>query len=179
MNANIQGPTTQMISWLILAALLILIPSLGANAKELNTRISTIDRDTNNQNDNKILLVRTQHEFKSTLEIVKEVLKDNNFTVAHVQRCDGGLKGMGYHTDKYQIVFFGRKEEVAEISKSHIEFIPFLPLKLLIYAEGNESVISIINPEALGTMMKDKSLSTQLTRWKKEFMDILKQIQDS
>jgi uncharacterized protein (DUF302 family) len=138
-----------------------------------------VNAEPQQQDDKKILLTRSTHNFDETLEIVKDVLQKNGFTVAHVQRCDGGLKHMGYNTDKYRIVFFGRKDEVRELSKTHAELIPFLPFKLLIYAEGDQSIISIMNPEDLKGMVKDKDLLEQLTKWKKEFVHILEQTQNS
>lgn len=127
--------------------------------------------------DSKILVARVQHDFDSTLEIVQKVLQKNGFKVAHVQRCDGGLKEMGYETDKYRVVFFGRLSEVHEMSESHAELIPFMPFKLLIYAEGKQSVISILNPESLIDMVRDKSVITQLEEWHTQFVSVLDQIQ--
>ncbi len=127
--------------------------------------------------DEKILVTRVQHNFDETLDIIRHVLYQNGFTVAHIQRCDGGLKEMGYETDKYRVVFFGRLPEVREISQSHAELIPFLPFKILIYAEGKESVVSILNPESLIPMVKDKSLTSRFETWKKEFVQILQQAQ--
>ena len=128
---------------------------------------------------NQMLLVRADHKFEDTLDIVKDVLHKNGFEVAHVQRCDGGLKHMGYNTDKYRIVFFGRLEEVREISKTHSELIPFLPFKLLVYAEGNQSIISIMNPENLKGTLKDKAFNRKLEEWKDEFVKILEQTKAS
>ncbi|MEE9310396.1 MAG: DUF302 domain-containing protein [Cocleimonas sp.] len=138
-------------------------------AKERPTAIS----------DDTILLTRVPHNFDMTLNIVKDVLKDNNFKVAHVQRCDGGLKQMGYESDKYRVVFFGRHNEVREMSKTYPELIPFMPFKILIYAEGKESVVSILSPEALKPMMKDELILKKLDQWKDEFVNILQQTKNA
>ncbi len=140
--------------------------------------LSPIAHCDTNPNDS-MLLTRTDHNFKDTLEIVKKVLHENGFEVAHVQRCDGGLKHMGYDTDKYRVVFFGRIEEVRKLSKEHVELIPFFPFKVLVYAEGDQSVVSIMNPESLKTTIKDKALNAKLEQWKNEFVQILEQTQNS
>ena len=95
-----------------------------------------------------ILTARTTAGFDVTLEKAKLVLQENTFTVAHVQRCDGGLRQMGYHTDNYKIIFFGRLEEVREVTKAHPELMPFLPLKLAVFAENDETLLSTVNPNS-------------------------------
>ncbi len=131
------------------------------------------------QEDNKVLLTRIQHRFDTTLEIMKTVLQKNGFRVAHVQRCDGGLKEMGYETDKYRVIFFGRFREVREVSQKHAELIPFIPFKLLVYAEGDETVVSTLNPESLKGKVSDPGIAAKLKAWKKEFIEILEQAHKS
>lgn len=121
----------------------------------------------------KILSRSTSHDFKTTLLRIKTQLVKKNFQVAHVQRCDGGLKKMGYEMDKYQVVFFGRIDEIREMTTKYTELTPFLPFKLLIYIEEDKTVMSIMNPEMLKPMVTDKLLVAKLEQWRREFIDIL------
>lgn len=134
-----------------------------------NTAVATED----------ILTARTSSDFESTLEKSKLVLEEHNFTVAHVQRCDGGLRQMGYHTDNYKIIFFGRLEEVREVTKAHPELMPFLPLKLAVFAEKDETLLSIVNPTSILAMMPalEKELQPMFSKWEKELRQVLAEFQ--
>ncbi|MGV6858743.1 MAG: DUF302 domain-containing protein, partial [bacterium] len=100
------------------------------------------------------------------------------YTVAHVQLCDGGLSKMGYETDHYQVVFFGKVDEVREMSKRHPELVPFMPFKALIFAENDQAVVSIVNPETLLKLNPSLvDISPRVSEWKLAFADILKDVQ--
>ncbi len=125
--------------------------------------------------DDKILLAHTSHDFDTTLAMVKKQLAAKNYQIAHVQRCDNGLKKMGYEVNKYQVVFFGRIDEVRELTTKHAELAPFLPFKILIYVEGDKTAISIMNPEMLKPMVTDEALVAKLEQWKRDFVAVLEQ----
>ncbi len=128
--------------------------------------------------DDKLLTVRSTLEFDAALEQVQEVLKKHNFTVAHIQKCDGGLHDMGYETDNYKIVFFGRLEEVRELGKAHPELIPLFPFKLAVYAEGKDTLMSVVNPTELAPLLNaDADLQARLVGWEKEFRAVLSEMQ--
>lgn len=128
--------------------------------------------------DEKLLTIRSPQAFDPALEQVQEVLKKHNFTVAHIQKCDGGLQDMGYTTDSYRIVFFGRLEEVRALSKTHPELVPLFPFKLAVYAEGKDTLFSILNPAELAPLLDaDKDLQQQLTAWEKDFRAVLGEMQ--
>lgn len=130
------------------------------------------------QANDKLLTVRVAQEFDPAFEQVQEVLAKHGFTVAHIQKCDGGLHHMGYETDNYKIVFFGRLEEVRELSKTHPELIPLFPFKLAVYAEGKDTIMSVLNPAELAPMLHaDEGLQTRLTAWEKDFRAVLNDMQ--
>jgi len=129
--------------------------------------------------DDKILLAHTSHNFDTTLARVKQQLVAKDFQIAHVQRCDNGLKKMGYDVNKYQVVFFGRIDEVRELTTKHAELAPFLPFKILIYIEGDKTAISVMNPEMLKPMVTDEVLVAKLEQWKQEFVAVLEQSSES
>ena len=122
-----------------------------------------------------ILTARTTADFDSTLEKAKLVLEENTFTVAHVQRCDGGLRQMGYETDNYKIIFFGRLEEVRSLTKAHPELLPFLPLKMAVFAENKETLLSTVNPSSVLAMMPElkEKLQPLFSKWEKELRQVL------
>lgn len=126
------------------------------------------------QANDKLLTARSPQAFDLALEQVQTVLKKHNFTVAHIQKCDGGLKDMGYTTDNYKIVFFGRLEEVRELSKTHPELVSLFPFKLAVYADGKDTRFSVLNPAELAPLLDtDKGLAEQLVAWERDFRAVL------
>jgi uncharacterized protein (DUF302 family) len=62
------------------------------------------------------LMIRVGREFDATLAQLQQVIAEHGYTVSHVQRCDVGLQGSGYETDKYRVVFFGKLDEMRAIT---------------------------------------------------------------
>ncbi|QTR50237.1 hypothetical protein [Candidatus Thiothrix anitrata] len=126
------------------------------------------------QAQDKLLSVRTSQQFDVALEQVQQVLTRHGFQVAHIQKCDSGLEGMGYKTDDYKIVFFGRLEEVRALSKQYPDLVPLFPFKLAVYTDGDDTVLSVLNPEAVAPLMAtDPVLQQQLSTWGKDFRAVL------
>lgn len=124
-----------------------------------------------------VLTVRVGQSFAETLTNAGAILEKHGFTVAHIQKCDGGLHQMGYETDHYRVIFFGRLAEVRELSKTHPQLIPLFPFKLAVYAEGNDSIMSVINPAGLEAMLQaDDELKAQLRQWEREFTAVLQAV---
>lgn len=124
-----------------------------------------------------VLTVRVGKQFEETLDKASEVLEKHGFTVAHVQKCDGGLNTMGYETDHYRVIFFGRLDEVRELSKTHPQLIPLFPFKLAVYAEDDDSILSVINPGSLDEMLQaDQELAEKLVQWEREFKAVLNDV---
>lgn len=122
------------------------------------------------------LMARVKLPFEQVLELVKQEVADYGYTVAHIQKCDGGLAQFGYHTDKYQVVFFGKLEEVRRVSHTHPEMIPFLPLKLAVFAERDETVVVALDPLELGRYINDSHLQLQLARWNSDIRAMLAEL---
>ena len=124
-----------------------------------------------------ILTVRSAQEFEHSMTTLQASIEDHGYRVSHVQRCDSGLTGLGYETDRYRVVFFGKLEEVRQLSSRHPELIPFLPLKIAVFAEGEETIISSINPSSLGKFYTDGKLGIQFKRWENDLRSILRNLQ--
>lgn len=123
-----------------------------------------------------ILMARSHNKFDVTLEAAKKSLAEHGYTVSHIQRCDGGLKSFGFTTDPYRLLFFGKPEEVRSLTKKYPEIIPYLPLKLAVFAEGDDVLVAIFNPEELAKLFKNDELKIQFLRWKSDFVSILNDI---
>lgn len=124
-----------------------------------------------------ILTVRSDLYFDYAMSLVKTSIEAHGYTVAHVQRCDQGLTKAGYETDLYRVIFFGKFDETRQLTRERPELIPYLPLKIAIFAEGEQTIVSAINPTALGAFFADEELSSQFRRWENDLRSILHEVQ--
>ena len=112
-----------------------------------------------------MLMARSTLDAEVTMESLQQALEAYGYTIAHIQRCDGGLADFDYQTDYYRVVFFGKIEEVRNLSSKYPELIPYLPLKIAVFAEGAETILSSFNPVDLAEYFDDPALKFQLVRW--------------
>jgi len=110
------------------------------------------------------------------MEYLKSSIQEHGYKVAHVQMCDGGMQAFGYQSDVYRVVFFGKIAEVRMLSEKYPELVSYLPLKMAVIAEKDETLISVLNPEALAPFFKEEELQTQFGRWRNDLVSILKDV---
>lgn len=120
-----------------------------------------------------LLMVRVTNTFPSTMSALQNAVVKQGYQLVRVQRVDVGLTKTGYKTAEYRIVFFGKKNEIRRLSKKHPKLIPFLPLKIVIYAEGDETILIATNPAKLKSFYPDKSLAPYFDRWETDFRAIM------
>ena len=120
-----------------------------------------------------MLMGRVPLRAEIALEYVKSSVEEHGYRVAHVQLCDGGMHDFGYESDVYRVVFFGKVEEVRAISQRYPELVSFLPLKIAVIAEQDETLLSVVDPEALVPFFRDQEIQIQLGRWHSDLVSIL------
>lgn len=126
-----------------------------------------------------ILTVRSASGFEQSMTGLKASIEAHGYTVSHVQRCDGGLHDFGYETDYYRVIFFGKLDEIRKLSAKRPDLIPFLPLKIAVFAEGNQTIISSINLVSLNEFYRDDELRVQFKRWENDLQSIMADLQKS
>lgn len=120
-----------------------------------------------------MLMGRVPLRAEIALEYVKSSVEEHGYRVAHVQLCDGGMRDFGYESDVYRVVFFGKVEEVRAISGRYPELVSYLPLKIAVIAEQDETLLTALNPEALVPFFRDSEVQIQLGRWHSDLVSIL------
>jgi uncharacterized protein (DUF302 family) len=127
----------------------------------------------------KLLMVRVDMKAPRTMDVLKETLREYGYEVAHVQRCDGGMSEFHYKTDYYRVVFFGKINEVRGILASYPEMSPYLPLKIAVIAEKDQTVLAALDPRALTPLFAHSpELGVQFARWHNDIDAILKEMRD-
>lgn len=122
-----------------------------------------------------LLMVRTEHPFPDAISDLQIAIQDHGYQVARIQRVDVGLASGGYTTAEYRLVFFGKPEEMREIEDRYPELLPYLPLKIVIFAEGNSTLALAYNPAILQAFFSIDPLQTRLQRWERDMRSILDQ----
>jgi uncharacterized protein (DUF302 family) len=123
-----------------------------------------------------LLMARSSQSFPETMLALQTSISEHGYKLSRVQRIDIGLTGMGYDTDKYRIVFFGKIDEIRSLGSKYPQLIPYLPIKISIFAENKETILITANPLILTSMIDDEHTATIFHRWKNDLESIFEDI---
>ncbi len=119
-----------------------------------------------------LIMIRSVLEFPEAMLALQESISDHGYTVSRVQRVDVGLTGMGYETDKYRVVFAGKIEEIRQFTDKAPQLTPYLPPKIAIFAEGDQTVLVTINPQEYARIAGDALDPAIFDRWESDLRSI-------
>jgi len=120
-----------------------------------------------------MIMVRSSEAFPETMSLLQEAIAKQGYKLSRVQRVDIGLNARGYKTDKYRVVFFGKGKQIQQLSAKYPQLIPYLPLKIAIFAEGNDTILVSINPATFNDLFKLSELKPTFELWLKDVSEIL------
>ena len=123
-----------------------------------------------------IFMIRSQQSFPEAMATLQQAIKAKGYTLTRVQRVDIGLKAAGYETDKYRLVFFGKLDEVRDLSGRYPALIPYIPLKIAIFAEDEETLLLAASFQHLKAYFADPALSAYFERWESDIENILETV---
>lgn len=123
-----------------------------------------------------MLMGRIPMRAEVVLEYVKNSVEEHGYAVAHLQLCDGGMKDFGYKSDFYRVVFFGKVDEVRMVTERYPELVSYLPLKIAVIAEKDETLLAALDPDALVAYFADPEIQIQLGRWHSDLVSILQDV---
>ena len=124
-----------------------------------------------------IFMTRTQQTFPEAMLELQQQIKSHGYTLSRVQRVDIGLTKSGYKTDKYRVVFFGKADEIKWVGDNYPEWIPYLPLKIAIFSEAQDTLLITSDPEEI-FFSDDAKFKKIITRWKKDISAIFHEMAD-
>lgn len=126
-----------------------------------------------------LLMVRSPQTFPEAMLTLQTSIREHGYVVSRVQRVDIGLTRMGFKTDKYRVVFFGKPDEVRALSRSHPELIPYLPLKMAVFAEGNQTLVVVASTARLQAFFAAPDLTEVFERWERDLESILDDMREA
>jgi len=122
-----------------------------------------------------LMMVRVKQAFPETMLKFQEVIKQHGYTLSRVQRVDIGLSKSGYQTDKYRVVFFGKADQIHWLVAQHPELIPYLPLKVAIYAENEDTLLVSSNLDIL-LDVHDARLKKIVHGWQRDMQAMFREM---
>ena len=125
-----------------------------------------------------LIMARTKQSFPEAMLKLQETIREFKYSVSRVQRIDIGLTSSGYKTDKYRIVFFGTEKEIAILSKKYPHLLPYIPWKIAIFAEQEDTVLVSANPLELSDK-NSPGADKYLAKWKKDIEKIFQILRES
>ena len=120
-----------------------------------------------------LIMSRSNQDFPETMLSLQESISQQGYTLSRVQRVDVGLTAMGYETDKYRVVFLGKTDEVHYLTDKYPTLIPYLPLKISIFAEGDQTLLVTIDPDYFHTLFPQQELKKYFHQWSSDLQAIL------
>ena len=117
-------------------------------------------------------MARSSLPFSEAMTNLQVSLKEHGYTVARVQRIDIGLTAMGYKTDKYRVVFVGKADEIKYLVNKYPQMIPYMPPKVSIFAEGEDTMLVTANPQVFAKMIDDEKDKIIFQRWENDVYSV-------
>lgn len=123
-----------------------------------------------------LLMMRSRQPFPEAMLALQDAITDHGYVVSRVQRVDVGLTRAGFKTGKYRVVFFGKPKQIRELAKNFPQLIPYLPLKVAIFAEGKDTIIVAANPRDYERFFPRASLRPVFAAWARDLQGILDEV---
>ncbi len=125
-----------------------------------------------------LIMVRSQQKFPETMLTLQTSVKEHGYNITRVQRIDVGLTGMGYKTDKYRVVFVGKPDEIHYLVKKHPNIIPYMPPKVSIFAENDETVLVTANPNIYAELVNEED-RVIFRRWASDIRSVFDDVRNA
>jgi uncharacterized protein (DUF302 family) len=123
-----------------------------------------------------LYMVRAGLPFPEAMSLLQETIAQHGYKVSRVQRVDIGLTTFGYETDKYRVVFYAKLDEIRELSTKYTSLLPYVPLKIAIFAEGTETILLASSFNHLRSTYEDPELQSYFDRWEADVQTILEYV---
>lgn len=120
-----------------------------------------------------LLIARSTQAFPEAMASLQEIVRQQGYVVSRVQGVDVGLNASGFKTDMYRLVFFGRPGEIEALVGRNPALAAYLPFKIAVFAEGQETLAVTIDPSELAEFFPEPALAEVFARWSQDLHAIL------
>jgi uncharacterized protein (DUF302 family) len=123
-----------------------------------------------------LLMARIARPFPEAMNNLQEAIRAKGYVVSRVQRVDVGLTTSGFQTAEYRLVFFGKRAEIRALSAAYPELIPYLPLTIVVLAEGDDTLVLTADPLKLGEFFNKPELLARFGIWEQDVRAIFDEV---
>ncbi|HUX29347.1 MAG TPA: DUF302 domain-containing protein [Thiobacillus sp.] len=125
-----------------------------------------------------LLMARANRMFPEAMTLLQSAISSRGYTVTRLQQVNENLQRREFQSDMYRVVYFGKLEEVRRATARNPNLIPFLPLNITIFAEGDQSILVASHPQILQEFFPDPELKALFERWEKDMVDIMDEVRE-
>jgi uncharacterized protein (DUF302 family) len=125
-----------------------------------------------------LLMARSDKSFPEAMTVLQSAISARGYTITRLQQVNENLERREYKSDMYRVVYFGKFEEVRQVTAAHPELIAFLPLSITIFAEGDESIMVASHPQTISAFYPDAALKPLFDRWEQDIEAIMDEVRE-
>jgi uncharacterized protein (DUF302 family) len=125
-----------------------------------------------------LLMARVNQPFPEAMTLLQSAISSRGYTITRLQQVNENLARREFKSDMYRVVYFGKLDEVRQVTAAHPELIPFLPLNITIFAEGDQAILVASHPQTLQKFFPDPALKPVFERWEKDIDSIMDELRE-
>jgi uncharacterized protein (DUF302 family) len=125
-----------------------------------------------------LFMVRMNTAFPEAMTLLQSAISSRGYTITRLQQVNENLQRREFKSDMYRVVYFGKLEEVRQVTAAHPELIPFLPLNITIFAEGEQAILVASHPQTLRQFFPDPALQPVFDHWEKDIEAIMDEVRE-
>ncbi len=125
-----------------------------------------------------LLMARVDKPFPEAMAVLQSAISSRGYKVTRLQQVNENLQRREFQSDMYRVVYFGKHEEVRQVTAKHPELIPFLPLNITIFAEGEQSIVVTSHPQIMRQFFPDPALRPVFERWTRDVVAIMDEVRE-
>ena len=125
-----------------------------------------------------LLMVRMDKQFPEAMTLLQSAISSRGYKITRLQQVNENLERREYKSDMYRVVYFGKHEEVRQVTAAYPELIPFLPLNITIFAEGDQTILVANHPQMLRHYFPDPALAPVFDRWEDDIVKIMDEVRE-
>ena len=125
-----------------------------------------------------LIMARVNAPFPEAMTLLQSAISARGYTITRLQQVNENLARREFKSDMYRVVYFGKLDEVKKVTAAHPELIPFLPLNITIFAEGEQAILVASHPQSLQQFFPDPALKPVFDHWEKDVDDIMDELRE-
>ena len=126
-----------------------------------------------------LIMIRTPLQFDDAEKRLKDAVAEYGYTVLEVNPINLSLVAADFSAEQYRAISLESSVGTAELLDRHPMLASFLPLRIILFAEHETSVLVTLNPLYLKNYFTDEELAGFFWQWNRDLHQILLTVQQA